>query len=171
MSPHNLETIVIGLAIVALVTYRLSQWQSVRPSRLFRMPLILAALGLLSLAGSGRQLTRWHPGVPDLAIVTSELAIGIMVGWLIGRLTVIRTFADGTRSKLLPGGIAVWLVFVALRIGFGIAASMMGASVAALPGITLIVIAVIKAVQGLMVHVRVIRHLAKEQPTYADTLR
>jgi hypothetical protein len=172
MDLHTVETVVIGLAIIAFITYRLSQWQSVRPSRLLRMPLILAVLGVISLAGSSQQLLHWHPAVLDLAILGAELTIGVVAGWLIGRLTEIRTFADGTKSKLVPVGIAVWLGFIAIRIGFGVAASMLGASLAALPGLTLIVLAVVKGVQGLMVHGRVVRHLAAERPpTYADSLR
>jgi hypothetical protein len=172
MDQHTVETIVIGLAIIAFITYRLSQWQSVRPSRLIRMPLILGVVGLISLAGSGPQLLHQHITVLDIALLGAELTIGVVAGWLIGRLTEIRTFADGTKSKLVPVGIAVWLGFIAIRIGFGVAASMLGASLAALPGLTLIVLAVVKGVQGLMVHGRVVRHLAAERPpTYADSLR
>ena len=170
MDLHTVETVVIGLAIIAFITYRLSQWQSVRPSKLMRMPLILGVVGVISLAGSGEQLL--HTTVLDIALLGAELTIGVFAGWLIGRLTEIRTFADGTKSKLVPAGIAVWLGFVAVRIGFGVAAAMLGASLAAMPGMTLIVIAVIKGVQGLMVHSRVVRHLAAEQlPTYAHSLR
>ncbi len=171
MSQQSIETVVIGLAVIAFITYRLSRWQSVRPSRLFRMPAVLGAVGVISLAGSGQQLLRQHLGVMDVGIVGAELLVGVVAGWLIGRLTEIRTFADGTKSKLVPAGIAVWLGFVALRIGFGVAASMMGASFAAMPGMTLIVIAVIKTVQGLMVRGRVERHLATQQTPYAESLR
>ena len=147
MDLHTVETVVIGLAIIAFITYRLSQWQSVRPSRLMRMPLILGVVGVISLAGSGEQLLHTLT-VLDIALLGAELTIGVVAGWLIGRLTEIRTFADGTKSKLVPAGIAVWLGFIAVRIGFGVAAAMLGASLAAMPGMTLIVIAVIKGVQG-----------------------
>jgi hypothetical protein len=172
MDLNTVETVVVGLAIIAFVTYRLSQWQSVRPSRLLRMPLILCVVGVISLAGSSQQLLHQHTTVLDIALLGAELTIGVVAGWLIGRLTEIRTFADGTKSKLVPAGIAVWLGFIAVRIGFGVAAAMLGASLAATPGLTLIVIAVIKGVQGLMVHSRVVRHLAAERPpTYAESLR
>lgn len=168
MNLHTLEAVVLGLVIIAFITYRLRQWQTVDLSRMLTMPLVLVVLGVISLAGSQGQLPRgWHLGILDIAILGFELGAGLFVGWVIGRLTEIRTFDGGTRSRLTPAGLAVWLGFVAVRIGLGVAASMLGASLAAMPAMTMFVIALIKVVQALLVRQRVVRHqYAREHRTY-----
>jgi hypothetical protein len=162
--PTTIETVVIALAVIAFVTYRLRRWQTVNLSRMLTMPLILVVLGVASLAGPGGHLPRgWHLGFLDIAILGFELAVGLVVGWIIGRLTEIRTTDGVTRSRVSYPGLAVWLGFVALRIGLGVAASMLGASLAAMPAMTIFVVALIKGVQVLLVRERVIRHADAER--------
>lgn len=170
MSLHTLESVLIGLAVIAIVTFRLSRWQSVAVSKLLRMPAILAVLGLVSLTTSLQQSqTGFRLDLLDLGVLGAELAIGIVVGWLLGRLTQIRTFADGTKSRLGAAGIALFLAYVGVRIGLGLLASTFGAPLAAMPAMTMFVLAVVKGVQGLMVHERVQRHLELErQGTQAE---
>lgn len=168
----TLEWILLALAAIAFFTYRLSRWQSVEPAKLAKMPVIFGIVGAVSLAGSAHQLAGAHVHLRDVTILAVELVVGAGVGLLIGRLTQIKTFPDGVRSRLVGPGIAVFLSFIAVRIGLGVLAGVLGASVAALPALTFLVLSVIKGVQGLVVHQRVVQHRQiEQQQAYAEVWR
>ena len=163
MSMNTIETIVVALAVIALVTYRQSVWQPVRPGRLFRMPIVLGAVGLITISGTVQHLPHgWHPGALDVVVLVGELGAGLVAGIMMGRLTHIRTVDGVVQSRLSGPGVGVWLGFIALRVGFGVLAAVVGATFAAQPGAALLVIALIKVVQGLVVRERVSRHRSEE---------
>jgi hypothetical protein len=66
------------------------------------------------------------------------------------------------QTRLAGPGLVVWLGFIGLRVGFGFLAVLVGATFAAQPGATLLVIGLIKLVQSLIVGERVNRHRAAE---------
>jgi hypothetical protein len=163
MSTETIETIIIALAVIGVVTYRQTRWQSVEPSRLFRMPAILAAAGLFAMWGTIRTLPQgWHPGAADIAVLVGELGAGLVAGVLMGRLASLRTENGVVQTRLAGPGLVVWLGFIGLRVGFGFLAVLVGATFAAQPGATLLVIGLIKLVQSLIVGERVNRHRAAE---------
>ncbi|GAA3628140.1 hypothetical protein [Microlunatus ginsengisoli] len=169
MSTNTIETIIIALAAIAFVTYRQTRWQSVDTSRLLRMPVILAVVGLITIAGTLQHEPHgWHPGVLDIVVLGGELLVGLAAGVLMGRLTLLRTVSGKTEFRLSGPGLGVWLGFIALRIGFGVLAAVVGATFAAQPGATILVLALIKCVQAYVVRERVDRHHAEEsRRTYA----
>lgn len=163
MSMETIETIIIALAVIGFVTYRQTRWQPVDPSRLFRMPAILAAAGLFTIWGTIRTLPMgWHPGTADVAVLVAELGTGLAAGLLMGRLATIRTEHGVVQTRLSGQGLVVWFAFIGLRVGFGFLAVLVGATFAAQPGATLLVVALIKLVQSVIVRERVIRHRAAE---------
>jgi hypothetical protein len=163
MSMETVETIIVALAVIGFVTYRQTRWQPVDASRLFRMPAILAVAGLFTIGGTIRALPQgWHPGAADVAVLIGELGAGLVAGVLMGRLASLRTENGVVQTRLAGSGLAVWLGFIALRVGFGVLAVIVGATFAAQPGATLLVVALIKLVQSLIVRERVSRHRAAE---------
>lgn len=169
----TLETVLIGLAVIGLVAYRLSRWQSVDLGSQLRLPAILVIGAAISLAASAHRSGNFvHLSVLDVLILTAELIVGVLVGALLGGLTEIRSFADGTKSRLGRVGIVIFLGFIAARIGIGVLAGMLGASLAAMPAAALLVLAALKTVQVLIVRRRLAeRRSAERQQTYAASQR
>jgi hypothetical protein len=153
----------VAILLIAFITYRQTRWQPVRVAKLLKMPLIFAVIAVVLLTQSVRQLPAgWHLDALDFGVIAFELVLGLGVGWWMGRLTQIRT-SDGVLSSRLGGaGVAVWLGFIALRIGLGIAASVMSAPLAALPATVIFVVVAIKIVQAVVIRGRVARHQAQE---------
>lgn len=161
MNLENLGTAVIGLAVIAWVIYRQLTWQVVVPGRMWRMPLILAAIGIFELAQIKGST---HVTGTDLAILGGELVLALGVGALMGTLAKFRTRPqqesdvasgrpDGESASWDPRrtvvesrtggwGAALWIVMIAVRVGieFG-AQSIDNSALIASTGIILIVIA------------------------------
>lgn len=163
MNTDTVETIGIAVLVIAFITVRQSVWQTVNLTRLLRMPVIFGLIGVVSLVTGARALSHLHVGVVDVLIIGTELALGLLAGWLMGRFTQIRRFGDQLKSRLGAAGIGVWLGFLVVRIGLAVVAHVVDAGLAEQTGTILIVVAVIKTVQALMIRERIDRHQAAER--------
>lgn len=155
MTEQNLISLLVGLALFVWIIGKQLTWQPVQPARMLRMPLILAAVGLVSLA----QAHASGPTVVDAAAIAVELMMSLGFGALMGRLSVLRV-ADGTRRsdrsvawETRTGwiGAALWIVLIAVRIGTEVGAAELGAHLAASTGVLLLVVAANRAARGLVI--------------------
>lgn len=180
MNVQNLATGIIALLLVGWVIYRQLTWQVVKPSRMWRMPLILAVIGLVELA----QIKGNTPlSIADIAIVGTELILALAIGAAMGVLARFRTRPeresdvasgrpDGQSSAWDPTrtvvesrtggwGAALWIVMIAVRVGieFG-ARSIDNSALIASTGIILLVIAANRLARVLVINYRMgQRHL------------
>lgn len=162
MTVENLITIVVAVLVIGWVIYRQLTWQLVTPARMWRMPLILAVIGVIELAQI-KGVTAVSG--TDFAILGGELAIALVVGAAMGALAQFRTRPqresdvasgrpsgesstwDPTRtvieSRTGGWGAALWIVMIAVRVGieFG-ARSIDSSALIASTGVILLVIAV-----------------------------
>jgi hypothetical protein len=161
MNVENITTAVVAILLIGWVIYRQLTWRLVAPGRMWRMPLILAVIGLVELSQiKGAQKVSGT----DLAILGGELALALGVGAIMGVLAQFRTRPqresdvasgrpagetaawDPTRtiveSRTGGWGAALWIVMIAVRIGieFG-ARSLDNSALIASTGIILLVIA------------------------------
>jgi hypothetical protein len=162
MNVQNIATAVIALAVIGWVIYRQLTWQVVTPSRMWRMPLVLAVIGVIELTQiSGVKSV----SATDLAILGGELVIALGVGAAMGSLAKFRTRPqresdvasgrptgessawDPTRtiveSRTGGWGAALWIIMIAVRVGieFG-ARSIDSSALITSTGVILLVIAV-----------------------------
>jgi hypothetical protein len=166
---QTLATLGVAVVLIGFITYRQTRWQPVRLAKLLKMPLIFAVIGLALLSQSAKQLpVGWHFDALDLVLIGVELLLGLSVGWLMGRLTQIQTIEGVVSSRLAGAGVAVWVAFIALRIGLSIAASALSAPLAALPATILLMVAAIKVAQAVVMHGRVGRHQGEEDLTRTE---
>lgn len=95
MKVQLLADIAIGLVLVGWIVYRQLTWRIVSISRMWRMPLLLGAIGLVMLA----QVRGGNPvsGV-DLAVLVIELIISLGIGLVMGKIAVFRA------RTIRPGG-------------------------------------------------------------------
>jgi hypothetical protein len=138
MTTSNVADILIALALVAWIMYRQFTWQLVSLAKLWKMPVIVAAVGIIMLAQS-KSLTAITP--IDIGILAVELIISLGLGAAMGSMARFRTrpqTAADVSSRRNPSaafnpavtviesrtgalGAALWLVLIAIRIGIEIA--------------------------------------------------
>ncbi len=161
----TLDTIVVIALIVAVVLIRSITWREVKLSKLTRMPIVLGLVGVVLLAQVIASLgSTWRPSSVDLGVLGGELVLAVVAGWAMGRLSEFRTLDGVVASRLRLSGVAVFLGFVAVRVGVAAFAGSIGGTPALLSSSVLLVIAVIKLTQGLVVTERYHRHLATVSP-------
>ena len=169
MHLDSIEIVVLVIALIAFVTYRQSRWQIFDLTRLFRSPILFLVIGVVTTAStlSGRGGVG-HVGALDVVIIGVELVLGLAAGLLMGRTTESRTVDGVTSFRLRPVGLGIWIGFIAVRIGLGVVAHLLGASFAAQPIAIFFVLAVVKGVQAVMVRTQIERQ-AEHRTVYAGT--
>ncbi|MFT4216181.1 MAG: hypothetical protein QM619_03225 [Micropruina sp.] len=141
MNLNVLGSIGLGLLILVWVGYRQTTWRVVEP-RMWRLPLILGLVGIVSLVGSGE-----HLGGIDLAALAIEIVVSAATGAWMGVLARFRPLApaDATtaRWETRTGwwGLALWLLVVAVRVGIDIVAVQWGAQLVTSTGVILLMLA------------------------------
>jgi hypothetical protein len=99
---QNLANILIGLALVGWIVYRQITWRIVSISKMWKKPLILGAVGIVTLsqAKNVHQITAL-----DLGVLVIELVISLAIGAVMGKIAVFRprNIRPGDSSDLLAG--------------------------------------------------------------------
>ncbi|WP_368498200.1 hypothetical protein [Herbiconiux sp. A18JL235] len=171
MTPPDLTTIVLLLAALVWLSIKQTSWSAVDPARLFRGPTVLAVVGVAMMV-SGGQTAAFD--TTDVALLVLELAMGAMVGALIGLVAHLRPISDEglaawrARAAKHPGttpgarratpplfetrngwfGLVLWLALIAARIGFTVWESSVGGHLAQAGGVLLVLFAVNRAVRS-----------------------
>jgi hypothetical protein len=149
MTLTTVADLLLGLAVIVLLCVRQLRWTAVRPTRMWRLPVILGAAGVFTLLSSGgRALT----GV-EVALLLVEAVIALATGAAMGRITVFRPIT-ASPAALRPGepaptiecrtgwaGVALWAVLIAVRVGVAILGYRLGAVEVESTGVVLLVIA------------------------------
>ena len=168
---------IVGVAVLAWIIYRQLTWRLVLPSRMWRMPVILAIIGVFMLSQI-KGVT--SVSGTDVAILAGELVLAIGVGAAMGALAQFRTRPqresdvrsgrpDGQTANWSPSntviesktggwGAALWIVMIAVRIGieFG-AREIDNSALISAVGIIYIVIAVNRIARVLVIMYRLDR--------------
>ncbi|GAA3220082.1 hypothetical protein ACFP63_15400 [Oerskovia jenensis] len=184
MNPENLEPALIAVAVLCWLGYRQTTWRAVS-ARLWTLPAVLGAVGLLSLSS----VVAARPTALDLVVVTSELVVSVGVGTVIGAMTSFRTIdpaaapAPGVtarrRARASAAGatlearagwvaLALWIALIVARLVTGTLAGAAGAHLATSAGVILLLLAANRAARVLVVTTRAGR-LARER-TPSDLL-
>ncbi len=163
MTLTTLADVIIGLAVIALLCVRQLTWTLVRPSRMWRSPLILGAIGAFSLLGSGTH----RLSVEDVALLLVESLIALGTGALMGRITTFRPVTSapvplnsGEQAPTLEQrtgwvGVALWAVLIVARIGVAVLGHAVGAVAVESTGVVLLVIALNRVARTAVVLARV----------------
>lgn len=173
MDISGIANILIVIALVGWVIYRQFTWQLVNPSRLWRMPIIIAIIGVAMLANM-KSLTHVQPVA--VAILVGEIALSLGIGALMGSLATFRTrpqresdvktrrgetFSPARSvidSRTGALGASLWVVMIALRIGIGFAVAQFSPSaLLASTGTILLVVAANRFARAFMVQNRIER--------------
>jgi hypothetical protein len=175
MTVTNIADILIALAIVGWIIYKQFTWQLVNPSRLWRMPIIVAVVGIVMLAQT-KSLTAVAPAA--VAILIGELAISVGLGSLMGTLAHFRTRPqragdldkrDARAGAFNPAvtvvesrtgglGAGLWIVLLLVRVGIEIlVTNYYPSALLTSTGTILLVLAANRAARALVVTTRMQR--------------
>ena len=175
MNISTVTDIIIALAVLCWIIYRQLTWQLVNPSRLWRMPIIIAIIGVVMLAQT-KSLTAVKP--VDLLILVGELVLALGLGAVMGTLARFRTRAQRandvrqrggqsvdfdpsvtvTESRTGALGAALWIVLIALRVGIELlTAHYFPSALLASTGSILLVVAANRAARALVVGMKMER--------------
>ncbi|GAA0584479.1 hypothetical protein GCM10010172_81820 [Paractinoplanes ferrugineus] len=144
--------LLIALAVVAYICAKQLTWRPADPGRMWRMPLILGAVGVVSLTG------RHVPLRPvDVVVLGLSAVLALASGALMGRIARFR------RSPVNPAvvetrtggaGVAIWAGLIAIRVVIDVAGHRMGSDLAVSTGSILLVLALNRAAGALVVSAR-----------------
>ncbi|HEY5231749.1 MAG TPA: hypothetical protein VIJ11_12770 [Galbitalea sp.] len=175
MNISNVADILIAVAVLCWIIYRQFTWQLVNPSRLWRMPIIVALVGLVMLSQT-KSLTDVRP--IDLLILVGELALALGLGAVMGTLAKFRTRAQRandvrqrsgvpvdfdpsvtvTESRTGGLGAALWVILIVVRVGIELLTThYFHSALLASTGTILLVIAANRAARALVVSLRMER--------------
>lgn len=162
MTPSDLATIALTLAVLVLVIVRQQRWR-VRGTRpVWRVGAILAVVGVALLAQDVSPSLRLTPA--DLAFGLVSVVVAAASGALMGRITIFRPSAHGVEYRLPAVGLLLWAVVVGLRVADVAAAHAAGAVVASSTAFLLVSLGVNRLVSGLVVEARLPRTPAAALP-------
>lgn len=157
MSVQLLANILIGLALIGFIGSRQLRWRYVDRSSMWRQPLILAAIGLATLSTQSNGLTVTPV---DAVLIGVELAVAVVIGLLMARITVIRRAeTPDSRGRILQirtggAGMALWIALIGVRVGLDVLGGAMGAHLLTATGVILLTVAANRAASALLLDTR-----------------
>jgi len=168
MSTQTILTIVIGLAVLIFISFRQMRFQ--QPARQARMPIVLGAIGVIEAFSTWNNGLLGKLSALDFALIGVEACLAVLGGWLMGRLSEVATVNGSTQARLRPAGLAVWLGFIALRVGMATLGRFLGAELADNVAVILFMVAIVKGVQVLVVREQIARHELGRAGSRPDSL-
>ncbi|MFG1925275.1 hypothetical protein [Cryptosporangium sp. NPDC048952] len=163
MTLTTLVDIALGLALLAYLSTRQLRWAPVDTARMWRLPIVLGAIGLASIAATDKPLT-----TADVAVLVVSGLLAVGSGVAMGSLARFRPIPAGATPKRMRNGelpdvesrtgwvgVALWLGLIVARIGLDVVGSHLGASLATGAGVILLVLAVNRAVRARVVTGRI----------------
>ncbi|MCU7730651.1 hypothetical protein ODJ79_43635 [Actinoplanes sp. KI2] len=152
MNSSYLADLVIGLAVIAYLCARQLSWRPVDQARMWKLPLVLGVVGVVSLA---QQHVTIRP--IDLMILILSGTAALASGAATGRIARFRpSAADPGLMESRTGrlGVAVWFALIAIRVVLDVVGHRMGSDLAISTGSTLLVLAVNRAANALVLSAR-----------------
>ncbi|GIF21738.1 hypothetical protein BJ973_004814 [Actinoplanes tereljensis] len=144
--------LLLGLALVVYICSKQLTWRPVNPAQMFKLPLILGVIGVVSLS---HQATTIHP--IDAVILGLSAVMAVVSGALMGRITRFRPSPADPRlveSRTGGLGVAIWIGLIAVRVVLDVAGHRMGSDLAVSTGSILLVLAINRATSALVISAR-----------------
>jgi len=184
MTTQTLLDLVLGVALLCWIGYRQLTWTAVAPERMWRMPALLAIIGVVLLLQNATGGTGGTISAGDLGVLAIETVIAIGLGAVMGLMAHFRPIGDRTRaafhardrgrSTTVPTiesrtgwvGMALWVVLIAVRVGGEVYAHMSHSVLLTSTGVILLTVALNRAAR-----IVVITERAKRFVPVADSAR
>jgi hypothetical protein len=119
-----MDTVAVTVGIGFLI-FRQVLWRTAEPARLFVLPLCIVGTGVVWVTWEvlrGEPLTLF-----TFAVVCAEAVLVFATGTAMGWMTQFRERNGALSYRLVPGGLVLWGVFLAIRVGSFVLAGRIGA--------------------------------------------
>lgn len=150
--------ILLGIALISLVSYRQTQFSPVNLGKAARLPILLLVAALAMGVSHLDALPSLRIGPADLGLLGVELVLAVVAGWGMGKLTEVATVDGAVSSRLRPLGLLIWFGFILVRVAGSAFAHLDHLVLAASVPLVLAMLAVVKGTQALVVSGSVSRH-------------
>jgi hypothetical protein len=174
MSIVNIAEALLGVALVVWICFRQMTWTAVNIGRMWRMPLILGGIGLITLFTSGSKAALT---ATDIGLLALEIGIAVGTGALMGWVAQFRPISEKALAAWRAGrrsdgpaptvetrtgwiGVVLWVVLIVVRVGLGFWGHELGSALAESSGVILLVVAVNRVTRTLVFSLRHDRHVA-----------
>ncbi|HEY0260656.1 MAG TPA: hypothetical protein VGC18_12490 [Lacisediminihabitans sp.] len=149
MTLQTVANVLLLLVLVGWIASRQLRWQPVVVSRMWRLPIALGIVGLITLSGQSASAM----SSLDVAVLVIELVVALGLGALMGSIARFRRLPEGRpvkgngadapefESRTGWLGAVLWVLLIAVRLGIEVWATQAGSAIAASTGVILIVIA------------------------------
>lgn len=143
MSLQNavLEGVIVVL-VLGWIIYRQTRWQMLDTTRMWRGPIILAVIGVLTARSAVAGASIGGLAVV-LLVLEAVLSAGVGVG--MGMLSQVRRVDGNLQARTGLAGSLLWFVMLAVRLGVDVWASASGAKIVASGGVILLMLALNRA--------------------------
>ena len=111
---NGLDTLLITVGILFLIVRRFF-WRELEPTKLLKFPLLMIGLGIAWMVWDVVNGATFD--LISLGVVGIEAILVCGTGLVIGLMTQFRQSSGHVSYRLLPTGVLLWLVFLAIRIG------------------------------------------------------
>ncbi|TXN29693.1 hypothetical protein [Lacisediminihabitans profunda] len=162
MTLQTLANAALILILVGWIGIRQLTWRPILVGRMWRLPIVFAAIGLFALSGShgASSVT-----AVDAALLSLELVVSLGVGAAMGALATIRPLSSGDGAPDAPRfesrtgwvGLALWFVFIGVRVGIDVWAGALGSHLAASTGVIFVMVAANRVARTAVIGLRVSR--------------
>jgi hypothetical protein len=153
MDLQSIVTPLIALLVIGVLVARQLRWRDFDPARVLRLPIVLGGVGLISLANlHGAVVT-----TADATLLGVELLLSVGVGAAMGALAMFRADPNGSgaiQTRTGWAGASLWAVLIAVRIGFDVIGSALGAHLLTQTGVILVLLAASRATAALVIRAR-----------------
>jgi hypothetical protein len=159
MEFQSLLNVLIPIALVLVIGVRQLRWSPLAEGSIWRLPIILAVVGVVSLA-KGSAIGALS--TTDVALLSVEVVISVAFGCVMGLITRVRPLEVATEKARFESsggwlGLVLWVAFIAIRVGFGIFAAHSGSALGASTGLILVLVAINRAARGAVMTARLSR--------------
>jgi hypothetical protein len=169
MNSANLIDPLLALAVVVYFSSRQLTWRPVVTAKMWRLPLALGVIGLLSVtSGSDRHVVN----AADVAILVLSGLLAIVSGLLMGRIARFRPIGPAgaavagldRHGRPVPAptvesrtgwlGVGIWVALIVARILLELLGHRLGADLATSSGVILLALALNRAARTLVISAR-----------------
>ena len=157
MTSSTATNLLVGLALICYICAKQLTWRPIALGRLWRLPLVLGAAGVSSMAGHTGSV---HPG--DVAMLGLSAVLALVSGAVMGRIARLRPSPSDPRlmeSRTGWLGVVTWLGLLVVRVALDGAGDRMASGLAASTGTLLLFFALNRAASALVLSARGSRHL------------
>lgn len=152
MTSSTLTDLLLGFALIAYISFRQLTWRPVDPGRIWKMPIILGAVGIASMARSAASVT-----LIDTVILALSAVFAVASGALMGRIARFRPSPTDPRmveSRTGWLGVGIWIALIVVRVTLDLIGHRLGSDVAVATGAIIVMVALNRAASALVVTAR-----------------